>query len=496
MWNELLEKIRNAKYKKMFQDIVQCIYTCDYDFFAARFKYALKKGFPIDFKYEYRRSEAEYWIYGTLLYHAIIAAPEYSYDYSNKEDPKQQVNNWIKIVADILGAGADPNIAGYFKITKSAPPSSYIYGSLFTSPFNIIMSKFKRNVCYKEAAKKFIESKKIDLNQEIDGTTLINKFISMKEYDLVDTLINIGADVNLPDSNGMTPFHIYAGLAEPSLDTSHLDLLLAHGADINARIKCSGQTPLMVCAENDHFDDCPYNWFLEHGADVNQRDRFGQTALHYLFCHREQDIMSETFEEYCNRVAGGQFLHSLLKHGADPNAQHYDGVTPVMTLLCNSNLWHKYLSINGIIWLCNRIADSLNTLIDYDADLNLFNSEKNTALHYAASNALLPLIPVLLRSGAEINARNSINNTAFSIICRDFYRYEKKLYVTSKWVKNYLKELILAGADITINNPLKYLEACNRSDLKMELENLYKEVTDYNITEISAFDTDMGEFIR
>lgn len=59
--------------------------------------------------------------------------------------------------------------------------------------------------------------------------------------------------------------------------TACMELLLKHGADINAP-DCTGMTPLHVAAMMGRKQEAL--WLLEHGAAIGPRDVFGDTPIH------------------------------------------------------------------------------------------------------------------------------------------------------------------------------------------------------------------------
>jgi ankyrin repeat protein len=137
-----------------------------------------------------------------------------------------------------------------------------------------------------------------DLNAiDPDGTTALNMAVINAHYEVAALLVEKGANPNIGDIAGMTPLYaaidmrhqeplINRPLAKPSGQMQPLDLvnvLLAHGADPNARLKTpllmrqhnggdaslnEGATPLMRAAKVS--DVTTMSVLLDKGADPNQ----------------------------------------------------------------------------------------------------------------------------------------------------------------------------------------------------------------------------------
>ncbi|MCC6003801.1 MAG: ankyrin repeat domain-containing protein [Thermofilum sp.] len=156
----------------------------------------------------------------------------------------------------------------------------------------------------------------------LDEELRIELFIAMVDGDTarVRKLLRKGANVNAKyGDSDLTPLHWAAFLG-------HVDvvrLLLEHGAEVNARNKY-GETPLHRAAAYGRADAA--RLLLEHGADVNARDEYGWTPLHVAALQGRADV-----------------ARLLLEHGADVNVRTtgaivfvedftkstYSGVTPL-----------------------------------------------------------------------------------------------------------------------------------------------------------------------
>lgn len=197
---------------------------------------------------------------------------------------------------------------------------------------------------------------------------------SKKGYErLVRLLLDSGADVDVRDLAGSTPLFL--------TDTPEIaKLLIEHGADVNAKDK-QGSTPLLTFAlalhvktseppsvkegdeiignehsisassptRNDSRIPAVLKVLLEHGADVNVRNKFGETPLLRSLQYGHEPL-----------------ARLLIEHGADVNATTEEGETALMVAVKRKN--------EGLVRL----------LIDSGANVDAQDTFGNTALSIAA----------------------------------------------------------------------------------------------------------------
>ena len=115
--------------------------------------------------------------------------------------------------------------------------------------------------------------------------------------------------INVQDAMDFTPLHLASGKGH----TEIVEFLLNNGADTELET-CTGHTPMMLAAW--YAGDGKYETIktlLEHGAKVNHKeDGDGGTALHYAAMY-----------------SGKEVINLLISYGADVNARDEHQSTPL-----------------------------------------------------------------------------------------------------------------------------------------------------------------------
>ncbi|KAK1751295.1 ankyrin repeat-containing domain protein [Echria macrotheca] len=128
--------------------------------------------------------------------------------------------------------------------------------------------------------------------------------------DVVELLIQAGASVSLRDRGGRTAL-IHA-VCNGNSDPEILRLLIQHGSDVNDALASGGAPPLAYAAMTGNL--AAGRVLLENGAEIDQREDDGDTAIVAAIAHLEH-----------------QFVRLLLQHGCDLLNVNNDG----------ENLLHK-----------------------------------------------------------------------------------------------------------------------------------------------------------
>lgn len=168
-------------------------------------------------------------------------------------------------------------------------------------------------------------------------------------------LIAHGADVNAEDSFGTTP--LLAAVSRGQLET--LRLLIAHGANVRAAELDSGKNALMRGVYRTEIASV----LLDHGLNVNARDRSGRTAL--MHCQNP-------------KIAA-----LLIARGADVNARDAQGTTAL-----------TIMSLSGQ-------ADCVALLLKHGANVHTVNQMGETPLSAARLLRSTAIITLLTHAGAK-----------------------------------------------------------------------------------------------
>ena len=215
------------------------------------------------------------------------------------------------------------------------------------------------------------------------------------QTEVVQLLIEKGADVNIKSGDGATPLHSAAFLGRVDV----AKLLLENGADIKAHNN-DGATPADVLSV-----DWETTAFVGRliGMDIEEEEiaviKKGRNEIAKLF--GVEDTFDGAGTSSAQNLSKAAFTGNLavvkqaLADGADPNIQDPQSGSTL-------------LSIAALMGHTEIVA----LLLEHGVDVNAKSRDGGTALHSAAFLGRAETVKLLVKKGADISLRNSMGSTA------------------------------------------------------------------------------------
>lgn len=278
-----------------------------------------------------------------------------------------------------------------------------------------------------EPNKKIID---ILLQNGADKKVLDMAFIQSTRAKQINTLLELGVNVNTKNGNGKTAL-MYQQCAETA------KILLNYGINVNAQDNM-GKTALMHIFEQfslirtvlkpEKFKDIEETKYrmsdfskltkllIDYGADVNIRDNNGNTALMYALCAK--DSIGKQNNAHINLVKEeySRQIKLLIQVGVDVNAQNYDGRTALM-LSQDKNKMKSLLKAEPNITYDDYVLGISTMFADYRdmkhtdkfSNINVQNYQGQTALMLAYDEEETR---ILIEAGANVNLKDDLGKTA------------------------------------------------------------------------------------
>jgi len=214
----------------------------------------------------------------------------------------------------------------------------------------------------------------------------------------VNAPVTIGAAWTPPGIGDVVSTPLMAALRVYSIDSARL--LIERGADVHAQDSV-GRTPMTIAIT---YNPHEIRLLLASGVEINEQTRFGTpllTAARHQWFYPEPAggwvsgvfFMSDHIKEEHNAV------RILLEKGADPNTRDSEGRNALMVMSLEKR------SENAV----EVIAE---TLINAGCDINVADNDGRTPLIYAVIYQQLAAVKMLLKRGANINAKDHNGESA------------------------------------------------------------------------------------
>jgi cytohesin len=269
--------------------------------------------------------------------------------------------------------------------------------------------------------------------QRYASPTLITSGTNFGEHSTgVQAELDKGGDVNAKDGWEWTPLHQAAigGYREI------VELLIAKGADVNAKERYIGSTPLHFAAANRRNE--LVELLIAKGADVNTKNKNGDTPLDttkafQLDSPEVKAARKETADllrkhggktgDWLNAdksihiAARAGHIEAVKQHidaGADVNAKNNYGKTPLdLAFGETADFLRKHGGKHSTINTAATAGDAeaVKEFLAAGADVNAKDDNGWTPLHYAAGNGHKEVAELLIAKDADVNAKTDIGRT-------------------------------------------------------------------------------------
>jgi ankyrin repeat protein len=187
------------------------------------------------------------------------------------------------------------------------------------------------------------------------GNTVIHFAGLSAQTELIKYILELGLDVNRPNSTGRTLLHNFVFVKD---DPEFVQFLIEKGANVNAFDTQNKQYPIMSSLGNDHFESTKI--LIEFGSDVDTKDIFGSTILHISVARNQKEI-----------------TRMIIDRGADINVLNGEGATPLHNAVQYSD---KAMVLD---------------LLQSGADPTIQNRQEDTPLTWAARNGKQDIVELI-----------------------------------------------------------------------------------------------------
>lgn len=293
----------------------------------------------------------------------------------------------------------------------------------------------------------------VDAREGWGGQTALMWASARRHPRMMELLIEHGAEVDARSTRRDYQRHVQAEGRPKNLDTGGftpllyavrenciacVDVLLASGADIDLPDP-DGVSPLHVAIMNANWDIAKR--MIETGADVNQWDIYGEAPLFTSLANYTRINGGRASIDPLNETEGLDIVRLLLDRGANPNMQLFFKPSNVRGSTNTRGSTPLIRAAN------NGDQEMVELLLEQGADPTIYLADRQTPIHAvlagrSSEQQTLELIRILYTAGTDIDVVALVNH-------REEIRGGTALhYAVRKRYKEVIQELASYGIDV------------------------------------------------
>jgi len=304
--------------------------------------------------------------------------------------------------------------------------------------------------------------------RNIRGQTPLYIAVQENRIRLIPLLLAAGSEIFAADNSGVTPFNLamrqggpvlnalittetvrqtdgvgstmlHIAIQDGRIDTRILGNILDQNANVNTRNR-DGDTPLHIAARMNRRDAGAY--ILTRGADVFSANSAGDSPLRLALTHRSgvlqwmftpqtieaRDGMGNNMLHYVALWRMDRHIPFMIQQGISTEfanatgetplfwAVHHDGASTVRALLtAGANLHARDSLGNSALHSAVRwnAVNATNTLLNEGISVNIHSLNGTTPLHDSVRLDNIAIATILINRGANLEVRDSGGNTPF-----------------------------------------------------------------------------------
>ena len=287
---------------------------------------------------------------------------------------------------------------------------------------------------------------KADVNvPQVDGATALHWAVRADDLESADLLLKAGAKVTAATRDGATPMQ----LAALNGSATMIDRLVKAGADVNAPLSPSGDTALMLASRTGKPEAVKI--LLDAGSRVDAKETWGDTtALMWAVSEGNHAVVRMLVDKGADVNARSKFVPSATGRG-------FEGATPAVPRANQGAEENASGSLTPLMFAAREgDLESAKMLIAAGAQIDVRGGDGKDALGLAIFNGGYDVASYLIDQHANVNQADAQRFTPL------FWAVDRRNMETAPnfpWVVTadplpLIKKLLDAGADVNylVNN--------------------------------------------